>query len=161
MNNQAECCPEFKPERWDGQALSWDSKKFIKDSIPTLFHVPFPPMIGKRITRMWKAIEGAGAASPNKEDTLVLFRDLSAFRSEIYISVEKDVPGENNVTLSGSLMSGVFDGGYNSVPKFIHQMDERLVGAGKKAKDYYIHYAYCPQCAKKFGHNYMILFAEV
>jgi len=24
-----------------------------------------------------------------------------------------------------------------------------------------VHYAYCPKCMKKFGHNYMILFAEV
>lgn len=29
------------------------------------------------------------------------------------------------------------------------------------AKKYYVHYAYCPKCEKKFGHNYMILFAEV
>ncbi|MDD3732973.1 MAG: hypothetical protein PHU88_11430 [candidate division Zixibacteria bacterium] len=58
-------------------------------------------------------------------------------------------------------MSRVFDGGYNAIPKFIKIMDEYLAETGKKAKDYYIHYAYCPSCAKKFGHNYMILFAEI
>lgn len=164
MNNQAqnqECCPEFHSEKWDKKTLSWNNKRFIKDSLPTFFHIPFPPTIWKKMTRMWKAVEESGAVAPNKEDTLVLFRDPSAFRSEIYISVEKDVPTENNVTISGNFASRTFDGGYNAIPKFIKVMDEYLAETGKKAKDYYIHYAYCPKCTQKFGHNYLILFAEV
>jgi hypothetical protein len=159
INN--ECCPEFKPEKWDKKTLSWDNKKFIQDSIPEFFHIPFPPMIGKKITRMWKAVEQAGVASPKKEDTLILFHDSTPFKGEIYISVEKDVPTENNIVISGSFVSIVFDGGYNAIPKFVKIMNEHLAETGKKAKDYYIHYAYCPKCAKKFGHNYMILFAKV
>lgn len=164
MNNQTknkECCPEFNPEKWDKKILNWDSKKFVKDSIPAFFHIPFPPMIGRKITRMWKAVEQAGAASPSKEDTLILFRDPTPFKSEIYISVEKGVPSENNVVISGNFVCRVFDGDYNSVPKFIKVMDEYLSEIGKKAKDYYIHYAYCPGCSKKFGHNYMILFGQI
>jgi len=158
-----ECCPEFKPEKWDKKTLSWENKKFIKDSLPTFFHIPFPPMIGKKITRMWKAVEESGSVAPNKEDTLILFRDPSAFKSEIYISisVEKDVLSENNVSISGNFVSKVFDGGYNAIPKFIKIMNDYLAETGKKAKDYYVHYAYCPKCAKKFGHNYMILFAKI
>lgn len=155
------CCPEFKPEKWDKQIFNWDNKKFIKDSIKTFFHVPFPPMIGKKITRMWKSIESINAADPNKENTLILFNDPSAFKSEIYISVEKDVPLENNIIISGEFVSMVFDGGYNAISKFIKEIDEYLVGINKKAKDYYIHYAYCPGCAKKYGHNYLIIFAKV
>jgi len=156
-----ECCPEFKPEKWDKKTLNWDNKKFIKDSIPTFFHMPFPPMIGKRITRMWKAVEEVGAGALNREDTLILFRDPSAFRSEIYISVKKEVQSENNTVISGNFVSRVFDGGYNAIPKFIKVMNQYLAETGKKAKDYYVHYAYCPKCAKKFGHNYMILFAQI
>ena len=48
-----------------------------------------------------------------------------------------------------------------TIPKYIKEMETRLASENKKAKDYYIHYAYCPKCAKKFGHNYMVLFAEV
>lgn len=110
---------------------------------------------------MWTAVERVGAGAPEKEDTLILFRDPTPFKGEIYISVEKDVPTENNVVISGSFVSRVFDGGYNAIPKFVKIMDEYLTKIGKKAKDYYIHYAYCPKCAKKFGHNYMILFAEI
>ena len=158
-NNQ--CCPEFNPEKWDKRTISWNNKKFIKDSLPTIFHMPLPSMIGKRITRMWKAVEKAEAAAPNKEDTLILFHDPSAFKSEIYVSVEKDVQTENNILISGNFVSRVFDGGYNAIPKFVKIMDEYLAEIGRKAKDYYVHYAYCPGCAKKFGHNYIILFAEV
>lgn len=164
MNDQplaGECCPEFNPEKWDKKILTWNDRRFVKSSIPTLFHIPFPPTIGKKITGMWKSIESSGASAPDKTDTLVLFHDPSAFRSDILISVEKDVPGENNVTLSGDFISMTFDGGYNSVPKFITVMDQYLAETGKKAKDYYVHYAYCPKCARKFGHNYMILFAEL
>lgn len=51
--------------------------------------------------------------------------------------------------------------GQQAVPKFIKQMNGYLAAQGKKAKDYYIHYAYCPKCAKKYGDNYMILFAKI
>ena len=160
-NKNQECCPKFNVEKWDKKTLNWKNKKFIKDTIPEFFHIPFPPMIGKKITRMWKEIEQIGASASNKEDTLILFRDPTPFRGEIYISVEKNVPKENNVTISGNFVSRVFDGGYNDIPKFIKIMDEDLIKMGKKAKDYYIHYAYCPKCAQKFGHNYMIFFAKI
>ena len=170
MNNQnqssnkvqnQECCPKFNVEKWDKKTFSWENKKFIKDTMLEFFHIPFPSTIGKKITRMWKSVEQAEASAPNKEETLILFRDPTPFRGEIYIAVEKNVPKENNVVISGNFVSRVFDGGYNAIPKFVKEMEEYLAETGKKAKDYYIHYAYCPKCAKKFGHNYMILFAKI
>ena len=55
----------------------------------------------------------------------------------------------------------MFDGPFNVIPKFIKEMNEYLDGQGKKAKEYFVHYAYCPKCAKEKGKNYMILFAQV
>lgn len=118
-------------------------------------------MIGQKMTKLWKMVEGAQKADPDKENTLLLFRDPSPFKSEMYVSVTGPVPEADNVTISGTFVSKVFAGAYNAVPKFIKEMDEYLAKDGKKAKDYYIHYAYCPKCAKKFGNNYMILFAQV
>lgn len=163
MTNEqnAVCCPEFHPEKWDQKTQTWEGKQFIKDSIPTFFHIPFPPMIGQKMTKLWKMVEGSHKAEPNKTDTLLLFRDPSAFKSEMYVSVTGPVPDANNVSISGTFISKVFSGAYNAVPKFMKQMDEFLAKDGKKAKDYYIHYAYCPQCAKKYGNNYMILFARI
>jgi hypothetical protein len=159
-NNDNECCPKFNPEKWD-ETHNWDKKTFIKETLHTFFHIPFPPTIGRKITKMWKLIEESKKAESNKEDVLILFRDPSAFKSEIYCSVTGIVINANNVHISGSFISKVFDGGYNDIPKIMKQMDEYLATKDKKAKDYYIHYAYCPKCAKKFGNNYMILFAQV
>lgn len=110
---------------------------------------------------MCQMTEDAKMTETNPEDILMLFHDPSAFKSEIYLSVTGNVPDANNISISGTFMSKVYAGAYRDVPKFIKEMNEYLEAQGKKAKDYYIHYAYCPKCAKKYGNNYMILFAEV
>lgn len=156
-----ECCPTFHPEKWNEKTFVWDRKPFIKGSVPALFHRPFPPMIGKRLTKMIKLAENAKKMESNKEDILILFTDPTPFKSDMYISVTDNVPEANNTTLSGTYISKVFDGGYNAIPKFVKQMDSYLSKQDKKAQTYYVHYAYCPKCAKKAGHNYMVLFAEI
>ena len=97
-NNNQECCPEFNPEKWNEQTHYWDNKQFIKESIPTLFHIPFPPMIGKKITKMWKMAEESKTAPP-KEDILVLFTDPTPFRSELYMSVTGEISGAELIVL--------------------------------------------------------------
>lgn len=156
-----ECCPKFDANRWDNKTFNWDKKPFIKESVLTFFHMPLPSMIGKKMTVLCDLADKANANFEDLTDALVLFHDPSAFRSEIFYSVTHDVDGANNTSLSGTFEAGVFEGPYNSVPRHIKAMDKRLAGEGKKAKDYFIHYAYCPKCAKKYGKNYMILFAEV
>jgi hypothetical protein len=158
---EKECCPKFNPQKWDGKTFVWKNKSFIMESIPTLFHIPFPPMIGKKITGMMNLAEKAKKVLSKRDEILVLFRDPNAFKSEIYISVTGNVKGANNQKISGTFIARVYDGGYNNVPKFITLINEYLKKKGKIAKDYYIHYAYCPKCAKKYGNNYMILFAKV
>ncbi|NNK19013.1 MAG: hypothetical protein HKP49_07645 [Maribacter sp.] len=156
-----ECCPTFYPERWDEKIFNWDHKKFIKASVPTFFHIPLPPMIGKRVTTMMKMAEDSKKLSEDKEEILLLFNDPSAFKSDMYLSVTDTVSGAKNTTLSGTFVGKVFDGAYNAIPKFMKQMDAYLANQDKKASDYYVHYAYCPKCAKEAGHNFMVLFAKV
>ena len=159
-----ECCPKFEPARWDKKEFDWKDKQFIKESMPTFMHMPFPPMIAKKITKMMELATAADKISKDKKDVLVLFQDPSAFKSNIYISVTGHVPGANNVKISGKYMARVYDGPYNAVPKFINDMNKYLKKEGKKTPengDYLIHYAYCPKCEKKFGHEYMILFAKI
>ncbi len=158
--DEKECCPEFDPKRWDEKTFNWENKHFIKESVPTFFHIPFPPMIGKKMVKMMNLVKGAKAELPMK-DWLVLFYDPSPFKSEMYMGAAKPVEGAKNVDISGTFEAKVYDGPYKAVPKFFKKMDGYLSEKGKKAKKYYVHYAYCPGCAKKFGHNYMILFAGV
>ncbi len=158
---EAECCPKFHPEKWDEKTFHWDHKKFIKETVPTLFHIPFPPMIGRKVTKLMELAENANQVSADKEDVLLLFADPTAFKSEIYLSVAGSVPEAKNTSLTGTFLAKVYDGGYNAVPKFIKQMESHLSIQEQQAKNYYVHYAYCPKCAKKTGHNYMILFAKI
>ena len=162
MKKEEECCPKFNPKQWNNKTLNWNKKLFIMESIPTLFHIPFPPMIGKKITKMYN-LAMKEKANPAKKDWLVLFHDPSAFRSELFMNITKPIKSKDakNITISGNFYAKVFDGAYNAIPKFIKEINKILEKKGKKAEDYYVHYAYCPKCAKKTGHNYMILFAEV
>ena len=159
--SQKECCPTFHPEKWDGKIFEWKDKKFIKASVPTFFHIPLPPMIGKRVVKMTKLAEDAQKLDQNREDTLLLFMDPTAFKTEMYLSVTDVVPKATNATLTGTFVSHVFDGPYKAIPKFMKQMEAGLEKDGKKVIDYYVHYGYCPKCAKEKGHNYMVLFAKV
>ena len=110
---------------------------------------------------MHELAQKAGATIPDLTDALILFRDPSAFRSEIYYAVTKEVDGANNTTVSGSFVARVYDGPFNKVPVFIKEMEKYLKEKDMTARDYYVHYAYCPKCAKKYNHNYMIIFALV
>jgi hypothetical protein len=162
MENQSqECCPKFNIEKWDKKVFTWDKKLFIKETLSTFFHIPFPPSIGRKVMKMHHLAQKSEATIPDKTDALILFRDPTAFKSEIYYSVTKEVDGANNTTISGSFVARVFDGPYNSIPKYIKEMEKFVEGREQKAKDYYVHYAYCPKCAKESGHNYMILFALI
>jgi hypothetical protein len=159
-----ECCPKFNPGKWDKKTFNWNNKRFIKETIPQLFHIPFPPMIGNKITKMMSLATAANKIDSKKDEVLVLFQDPSAFKSNIYISVTGDVPGANNTKISGTFAAKVYDGPYNAIPKFVKDMNMYLGKDGRKIPgddEYYIHYAYCPKCEKKYGHNYMILFAKI
>jgi hypothetical protein len=155
-----ECCPVFDPEPWDQKIHQWHEKPFIRDYLPQLFHMPLPSMMGKVIGRMWKKAQDAGATSELK-DFLLLAYDPSPWKSELYMNVTKEVEGAENVKITGTFVSKVFDGPYNKVPKYIREFDSYLVSIGKKAGKLYFYFTTCPKCAKKYGHNYIVAFAEV
>ena len=154
------CCPVFDPVPWDNKKHKWEEKLFLKDSVPELFHFPLPSMYGKVITRMLKKATDANAA-PDMKDYLLLAHDPSPFKSELFLSITKEIPGEQTVKISGTFLSRVFDGPYNHVPKYMKEMDGYLASLKLKAKKYYFYFAYCPKCAKKYGHNYIVALAEV
>lgn len=156
-----ECCPKFEPERWDDKTFNWNDKQFIKESIPTIFHMPFPKSIGKKVAKMMALADKWDSLSDDKLEDLLLFNDPTPFKSDLYLSVAEEVPTAHNIRLSGTFMSKVYDGPYSHAPKFMKQMNEHLRAQDKKVGGYYVHHAYCPQCSKKFGHNYMVLFAEL
>jgi len=155
-----ECCPKFDPALWQEKEVTWTDKQFIKESIPLFFHMPLPWMVGKSVARMWKKIKDA-KADPDMKDFLWLAYDPSPWKGEYYMTATKEVPNAENVILSGTFMTKVFDGPFNAVPKWMKIMDKYVADKGKKVKKYYFYYTTCPKCAKKYGHNYVVAFAQV
>lgn len=158
-NDSDVCCPQFDPIPWDNQTHQWQDKLFIKETMPVFLHIPLPWKISQLMTKMWKNAQDAHAA-PEMKDFLVLVTDTSMWRSEYYMYVLKEIPNAENVKLSGTYFSKVFDGPYNSVPRYIKETDKYLKNLGKVPKKYYFYYTTCPKCAKKTGHNYIVAFVE-
>lgn len=160
QNQEAECCPPVDTERWQHKTHVWENKPFIKGAMPLFFHMPFPWKITRLIMGLWGKAEAAGAV-PDMKDFILLACDPSPWKGEYYLAVTKEVPDAENVALSGTYISKVFDGPFNAVPKYIKEMNAYLKEQGKAAQTYYFYYTTCPKCAKKYGHNYIIAFAQV
>ncbi len=99
MENK-ECCPQFNPEKWNEKSINWEKKPFIKETMMTFFHMPFPSSIGKKIRKMWNLAEDSKKNISDKTDALVLFMDPNAFKSEMYLSGTGDVPESIIVLIS-------------------------------------------------------------
>lgn len=155
---EAICCPEFDPSKYQNKEHIWNDKPFVKAYVNQIFH--FPLNMGKVITATYAKITKA-KAEVQVEDFLMLAYDPSPWKSELYFTVMRDAPGLESTTLSGTFISKVFDGPYNAVPQWIKEFDEYLGKKNQKALRYYFHYAYCPKCSKKYGHNYVVAFAQI
>jgi hypothetical protein len=156
-NSKTDCCPRFDPAPWDGKTFEWQNKKFIKDKVFTMFHVP--ANFGKVITRMNAQIEKAGATCP---DFMALSDDTSKFNMDLYLAVDKDVPGAENVTLSGKMLSKVYEGGFKETGKWCEDFKKYAAQQGyHDIKKWYMWYTTCPKCAKKYGKNYVVIIAKI
>ncbi|NTV30430.1 hypothetical protein HGA91_00420 [candidate division WWE3 bacterium] len=156
--DETQCCPVFDTSRWDEKTHEWYDKPFLRDDVFQIMHIPMN--MGSVVKRMYQQIIDADA-SPDPSDFLMLAYDPSPWRSEIYMSVTKEIPNARIQMLSGTFVSKVFDGPYHMVPQWITQMDEFLLQRNQKSIKYYFYYGYCPKCAKKYGHNYCVAFAQV
>ena len=151
-----ECCPRFDPEPWDEKEQAWNEKKFVKDRVRAFLHIPLN--FGSVMKRNVEQIDSAGAKA---DDMIVLADDNSLWGADVYIGVTKDVPGADNVTISGTFLSKAFDGPYSHVRKWIEETKKYVAGQGKEMKKLYCYYTTCPKCAKKYGKNYVVILAEV
>ena len=152
------CCPIFDPKLWDGKTLNWQDKKFIKDEVKQIMHIPIG--YGKVITKMMQKIDAINAKASGL-DFLMLAHDPSSWKSELYVATTKEVPDAKNVTISGTFLSKVYDGPFSQTRNFYLDMQKYVAKHGKTAKKYYFYYTTCPKCAKTYGHNYIVVLAQV
>lgn len=151
------CCPRFKPEPWDEQELQWDNKLFLKDRVWCLFYMPVN--FGQVMRRTTEKLTRADAFTP--EPPLALSDHTSRWSMDLYLEVAKEVPDAENVRLSGTYLTKVFEGPYRDTAKWCQAMTEWVRSKGRAIKRQFMYYTTCPRCAKHYGKNYVVIVAEV
>ena len=159
MNSQTQtdqCCPKFDPAPWDEKTLEWNNKRFIKDRVFTLFHIPIN--FGSVMKRLDEKVRKSGAAI---QDGLGLSDHTSKWNMDIYLAVDKEVPGAENTTLSGKFLSKVYEGDFKETGKWCQDFQSYARGKNVDVKKWYMWYTTCPKCAKKYGKNYVAIIGKV
>jgi len=148
----------FDPAPWDFVVREWTNRLFVRATVPQVMHIPLG-MPG-RMTRLMERIAQAHAMPP-AEEALVLMQEMSAWRTDVFIAVTQEVPGLASERISGTFFTMVFEGPYHDMPRWIAETDRELAERGKRALRHLVRYAYCPRCARKYGRNPGVVFAEI
>jgi hypothetical protein len=154
--NQFECCPPFEPGPWEDTMITWRDKQFVKDKVFTLFHMPMN--FGQVMRRLDKKVKGAGATL---QDNLCLSDHTSNWNMDLYLAVDKEVPGADNTCLSGKFYSKVYEGPFKDTGKWCKDFEKEATSKGLSIKKWFMWYTTCPKCAKKYGKNYVAVLGEV
>ncbi len=154
---ETDCCPKFDPAPWDEQEFTFKDKLFAKGTTFNFMHIPLT--MGSMMKKTWKMIEDTQANS--KDEWLLLSYDPSPWKGEHYFAVTKDVPGLEMIKLSGTYLTKVFEGDFKEVKNWVNQSLDYVKAKGKELKKLYFYYTTCPKCAKHYGKNYVVAFAQV
>ena len=150
------CCPKFDPAPWDEKILLWENKKFVKDRVITLFYMPLN--FGHVMKRFSRNLITSGAEMP---DYLCLSDHTSKWNMDLYLAVDKEVPGTKNVIISGKFFCKVYEGPFRETGKWCSDFERILKSKGFQFNKIYMWYTTCPKCAKKYGENYVVLLAKL
>jgi hypothetical protein len=156
VNQPQTCCPKFEPEPWDGKTFEWKDKKFIKDKVFTLFYMPVN--FGSVMKRLDARVRKAQATIP---DWLCLSEHTSKWNMDLYLAVDKEIPGTENTNLSGRFFCKVYEGPFKDIGKWSKDFKEYAKSKSQNVKKLYLWYTTCPKCAKKYGKNYVAILGEV
>ena len=155
-NVETGCCAKLDTERWDEHEFTWENKRFLKDHVRSVFHIPIN--FGSVMARDHTAIE---AEEGYPTEPLWLTDEVSPWRSDVYVAVDREIPGMEMDALTGTYVTRVFEGPYRNVGKWTQAMKEFVAAKGRDVEKMYYYYATCPKCAKHYGKNQVVLFAKV
>lgn len=155
-NFETGCCPRLNVDAWQEKEIHFENKLFLKDHVTSIFHIPLN--FGKVMERDMAMIEKAHAQS---KEQIVLTDEKSPWGADVYIAVEKEVPKAEMEKISGTFLTKVFEGPYNKMGKYVEEMESYVKSKNKEIKKLYFYYAYCPNCAKSYGKNYIVILAKV
>ena len=150
------CCPKFDPSLWDNKILEWENKRFIKDDVCTLFYMPVN--FGGAMIRWHKLVSNSGAAV---QDYLCLSDHRSKWKMDLYLAVDQEISGTQNVIWSGKYFCKVYEGAFRNTGKWCKDYKESLKERGLNLGKLYMWYTTCPKCAKKYGKNYVAILSQI
>ncbi len=160
MTSQSEtntiCCPEFDPIPWDDKMIVWENKKFIRDSVCTVFYMPLN--FGSVMKKLDKVITQAGVVLT---DGLCLSDHTSKWNMDLYLAVDKVIPNAENVLITGKFYSKVYEGSFQNTGKWTKDFESIVKYKEMTINKLHMWYTTCPKCAKKYGKNYVALLAQV
>lgn len=149
------CCPEFNPSPWDGKVFEWTNKRFIKAKVFTFFYMPIN--FGSVIKKLVGKASNAGAEMP---DWLCLSDHTSKWNMDIYLAVDREIAGAENIKFDGQYLSKVYEGPFKDTEKWCKDFKVYAKSKSLKIDKWYMWYTTCPKCAKKYGKNYVVIIAK-
>ncbi len=150
------CCPEFDPAPWNEKIIEWNNKKFIKDSVRTFFYMP--ANFGSVMRRLNRKVEHQHAKVP---DWMGFSDHTSKWNMDVYLAVDKEIPGAENTTLSGKFVTKVYEGPYKETGNWSKDFHSWCSSKGLNPEKHFVWYTTCPKCAKKYGKNYVVFVAKL
>jgi hypothetical protein len=150
-----ECCPQFDPKPWDNATFEWKDKRFIKDQVFCLFYMPLN--FGSVMQRLTAQAEKANAALSQGP---WLSDHTSPFNMDLYLAVEREVPGASNVAWNGQYFSRVYEGDFKNTRRWCEDFKAFVKAKGLAVGKWFMWYTTCPRCAAKFGKNYVVILGK-
>jgi hypothetical protein len=156
MNDQNVCCPKFEPSPWDDKIITWENKRFIRDKVFTFFYMPLN--FGQIMKKIDTKVRDSGGTIL---DGLCLSDHTSKWNMNVYLAIDKEIPGADNVNLSGNFLCKVYEGPFKDTGKWCKDFEALVKNRNQSIKKWYMWYTTCPKCAKKYGKNYVVILAEL
>lgn len=156
--NETGCCAIPNIEDWNEKIIEFNQKRFIREYTKSVFYVP--TNMDKVMRSLSETATKAQALMP-AEESMILSRDISPFKAEQLYAVSKEVPRADNVVLSGSFATKVFEGDYKNAKSWHEDLSKFVETLGKRSSESYFFYTTCPACAQHYGKNYTIGLARL
>ncbi|MDO8308181.1 MAG: hypothetical protein Q7V58_07470 [Actinomycetota bacterium] len=156
--NETDCCAVPDVAGWDRRTVVFAGQPFIRRTTRNVLHVPV------NMARTMSALQTdaqRGGVLPETSHVLVLSRDLSPWRAEHLMAVTGPVEGADNVELSGTFASRVFEGPFRNAGSWDRDVREYAESLGADPHEVYFFYTTCPACAKHYSKNYVIALARI
>ncbi len=115
--------------------------------------------MGSVMKKTWKKIVDAKADSEG--EFALLSYDPSPWKGEHYFTITREVPNGENVRLSGTFLTKVFEGPYKEAGSWVEEMEAYVKSRDREMDKLYFYYTTCPKCAEHYGKNFVVGFARV